>query len=145
MGDLTDEARALLAGGATTQEAFIALWRPDRPYYDVTLAVGVAVGNSVENMVRRLEPKSAWSGEPEADEIDTWAETLEASGYFDLHAGLSAAQEPVAKELWRDFRTLLPMPSGVGHHFLRLMDAGHLDEARRELERLRAVTSAWAP
>ncbi|MFJ8961095.1 hypothetical protein ACIRG5_17065 [Lentzea sp. NPDC102401] len=76
----------------------------------MTLAVSVAVGNSVEN----------------ADEIAAWAQTLEGAGYFGLPG-------------------LLPMPSGLGHHFLRLMDAGHLDEARQELDRLHAVTSAWAP
>lgn len=145
MGDITEEARALLAGGATAQEAFIALWRPDRPYYDVTLAVSVAVGNSAENAAGRLEPKSAWADEPNADEIAAWAETLEGAGYFDLHVELSAEEELVAKELWRSFQGLLPMPSGLGHHFLRLMDAGHLDEARQELDRLHAVTSAWAP
>ncbi|WP_191302912.1 hypothetical protein [Lentzea cavernae] len=144
MGDLTDEARALLEGGATAREAFIALWRPDRPYYDVALAVSVAVGNSVENVVGRLEPRSAWADEPEADEIDGWAAELDACGIFDLHVELTAGQQSTAAELWRSFQALLPMPSGRGHHFLRLFRAGNLDEAGRELERLRA-TSASAP
>ncbi|MFI6101553.1 hypothetical protein ACIA8G_38915 [Lentzea sp. NPDC051213] len=137
MHDLAEEARALLAGGATPQEAFIALWRPHRPYYDVTLAVCVAVGNPVENAIRRLEPKVAWADEPEAGDIGLWVEVLETAGYFDLHVDLSAEQQLIAAELRRGFQELLPMPSGLAHHFVRLMEAGHLDEARQELEELR--------
>ena len=127
----------MLADGATPQEAFIALWRPDRPYYDVTLAVCVAVGNSVENAVRRLEPQSNWGDEPEAGDVELWAGVLEAAGYCDLQVELSAEQQSIAAELRRAFQELLPMPSGLAHHFLRLMDAGHLDEARQELAELR--------
>ncbi|MFD4675406.1 hypothetical protein ACFWNN_37150 [Lentzea sp. NPDC058450] len=145
MGDLTDEARALLAGGATAQEAFIALWRPDRPYYDVTLAVSVALGNPVEYVLKRLEPKSDWKDEPLADEIEDWAELMEGSGYFDLHVELTTEQRLEAEELRRGFRELLPMPSGYAHYFLRLMDAGHLPGARQELDRLRARRSASRP
>lgn len=132
MGDLVEEARALLKDGTTPEEAFIALAVENRQHYEVALAVCVAVGNSEADAIERLTADDAfWADDTDAARL-AWL--LQAAGVFDLHVELSAEDLRVADELKTDFRAYGPRGVGYRVYFERLIKSGRLDEARRFLE-----------
>ena len=133
MGDLVEEARALLADGEQPEEAFIALAVDGRPQYEVALAVCVAVGIPEADAVERLKSGLFWEHDEGLD-TEEMAWVFDYGGLFDLPNEPSAEDQQIADQLWRDYRAHGDKTFDNVCRFGRLIRRGRLDEARRYLE-----------